>query len=331
MTRMTSTRVRRARTLAAVGIGAIALLATSAPATTTASAAPAERNGKCIQRHDHGSSARVVAGTNARVDPSTLTQREWTAMNRDFRQKVSQLRPGVRADARGHIRVPVYVHVIKGNDNNGHISNKRIRKQIRVLNDAYAGRSGPKAHSTPFRFDLKGIDRTTNPTWFRHFPESKAERKMKQALRVGGASTLNIYTANPRPGSLLGYAYYPQNYKDHPALDGVVVNTRSTPGGFFPGYGHVYSHGDTATHEVGHWLGLAHTFQGGCGKRGDYVTDTAKEQSPAFGCPRGSDTCPAHGMDPIHNFMDYTYDTCMYRFTKGQAQRMRLHWLAYRR
>ena len=330
MTRTGRTRVSKARTLAAVGIGALALLATSAPATTTASAAPAERGGKCIHRHDFGANARVVAGTNPRVDPNTLTQRRWVAMNRSYREAVSRLPAGVRAGNK-HIRVPVYVHVVKGKHNRGHISNKRIRAQIRVLNNAYAGRAGRHAHSTPFRFTLKGVDRTKNPTWFRHYPGSKAERKMKQALRVGDESVLNLYTANPRPGALLGYAYYPQNYRKHPSLDGVVVNVRSTPGGHFAGFGQVYAHGDTATHEVGHWLGLAHTFQGGCGTRNDFVTDTAKEQSPASGCPRGSDTCPAEGLDPIHNFMDYSVDPCMNMVTQGQAQRMRLHWLAYRR
>jgi hypothetical protein len=91
-----------------------------------------------------------------------------------------------------------------------------------------------------------------------------------------------------------------------------------------------YGGGDTLTHEVGHWLMLEHTFAHGCAANGDWVADTAPEAMPQFDCPIGANTCPAPGVDPIHNFMDYTQDSCMNMFTKGQADRMSDAWLQFR-
>ncbi|HYR29631.1 MAG TPA: zinc metalloprotease, partial [Thermoanaerobaculia bacterium] len=169
---------------------------------------------------------------------------------------------------------------------------------------------------------------TTNAHWYANFAyDLNVELEAKSALKVGGPGTLNIYLVDAGPW--LGWAYFPGIVNDpiYGNLDGVVLDFRSLPGGPYA----LYSEGDTAPHEVGHWLALYHTFDGKCGAKGDYVADTPAEFSPAFNCPVGRDTCPGSaGLDPITNFMDYTADACMYQFTKGQAARMQAAWAAFR-
>jgi hypothetical protein len=154
---------------------------------------------------------------------------------------------------------------------------------------------------------------------------SVAEQEAKAALRVGGSDSLNIYAANIG-GDLLGWATFPQRYVRNPTNDGVVLLTGTMPGGNAASY----NRGDTGTHEVGHWLGLYHTFQGGCTKSNDLIADTPAERRPGYGCPKRRDSCRAAGVDPIHNFMDYSDDICMDRFTAGQSERISSQWLTFR-
>jgi hypothetical protein len=228
------------------------------------------------------------------------------------------LSPESAAVAGGNINV--YFHVInKGSGiSNGDIPDSQITAQMNVLNAAFA--------STGWRFTLVAVDRTTNATWYTMGSGSLAEDQAKAALRRGTAQDLNIYTAN-LGGGLLGWATFPSSYTRDPKDDGVVLLFSSMPGGSAA----PYNLGDTGTHEVGHWMGLYHTFQGGCSGKGDYVSDTPAEKSAAFGCPTGRDTCPrSAGQDPIKNFMDYTDDACMDHFTAGQATRMNSMWTTYR-
>src|SRR6478735_11614835 len=181
-----------------------------------------------------------------------------------------------------------------------------ITAQLRVLNDSYAGLTSPTAADSPFRFDLAKTTYTVNPAWYTVVP-GKNERDMKKALYEGDATTLNVYVANIG-GGLLGWSYFPKGYNNgRDYIDGVVMLDESMPGGVDPDTGlpWKYGEGDTLTHEVGHWLMLDHTFQGGCSASGDGVADTPREAHAQFDCPNGADTCTAPGLDPIHNFMDY--------------------------
>jgi hypothetical protein len=273
----------------------------------------------------------LAAGQSAAVGKQRCgTRRPSDEEVKQIESAVSRARGQGRRGPGAATTIPVWVHVINQGSGfeNGDLSNHMVRDQIRVLSDSYNGRTG--GANSGFAFDLVGITHTTNADWFVNMVfDLDVELEAKQALRRGGDDTLNIYTVDGGP--YLGWAYYPSilDNATYAVLDGVVVDWRSLPGGTFD----IYSEGDTATHEVGHWLALYHTFEGGCSQFNDYVADTPAEFSPAFFCPVGRDSCsmPSRpGLDPIENFMDYTQDSCMFQFTSEQAARMQAAWTAYR-
>ena len=222
------------------------------------------------------------------------------------------------------ITVPVAFHVIHSGTE-GVISESDITNQIDVMNDAYFG--------TGFQFVLTDVDYTDNAAWFTMAGNSDEMNAAKKALVIDSSRYLNLYSASLANG-LLGIATFPYNRVEAPNIDGVFVLYSSLPGGA----SEQYDEGDTAVHEVGHWLGLYHTFQpsawfmpGACWGQGDFVDDTPAERSPAYECTENRNTCLAKaGKDPIHNYMNYTPDACMYEFTPGQINRMKAMTVEYR-
>jgi hypothetical protein len=221
--------------------------------------------------------------------------------------------------------IPVYFHVVYSSDGTGDVSREVVRRQIDVLNITFGGMT--TGHDTGFRFRLAGVDRTKNDAWFEQ-ATLEAEVAMKSALKRGGSTELNIYSTSG--GGFLGWSYQPKIVATKDAvLDGVVIHFGSMPGGEIGNYNLGY----TTTHEVGHYLGLAHTFQKGCKAPGDRVDDTPFMLEPTSGCPADGtkDTCPKKpGLDPIHNYMDYSYDICYTEFTEGQAERMQKQYARWR-
>lgn len=203
------------------------------------------------------------------------------------------------------VEIPVAWHIVHHTNGTGNVPDTMIQDQLDVLNAAYVG--------TGFSFRTGSTDRTANNNWFNNF--IGYESQIYNALAIDPAHNLNLYISNI---PYLGFAYLPGYFSESDPFNAVVVLYSSLPGGGeYP-----YDEGDTATHEVGHYLGLDHTFYNGCSYPGDSVDDTPYESSPAFGCPYGRDTCSQPGDDPITNFMDYSDDACMIEFTPGQAERM---------
>ena len=224
--------------------------------------------------------------------------------------------------------VPTWFHIVHDANGSGNVTNKAVWHQLYVLNGTFAGfeHGGTNAG---FSFTMAGITRTANTTWHNAGPESAAERAMKQALRAGGDNTLNVYLTSG--AGFLGWAYFPEITKTPDAiLDGVVIDWKSMLE-TSTAYQGQYDLGKTLPHEAGHWLNLYHTFQGGCSEPGDMIPDTPAQASPTAGCPIGRDSCPSSpGLDPIHNYMDYSYDECYYEFTPFQILRMQDAWIKWR-
>ena len=306
--------------LAIMGATAAALLV-SGGASGAVSAAPAKAPSSgtaACEPGDGASAARVPDGSSAK-EPKLYPDNEANAY-------------GALPDAprlpNGSVTIETVFHSISDHALTATEKARMqtmIEDQMTVLNDSFAGKTATNAADTPFRFELASIDWVVNKDWYKVVP-GKGERDMKKSLHQGDSETLNVYTADIGAG-LLGWAYFPKDYnagRDY--IDGVVILDESMPGGTAG----KYALGDTLTHEVGHWMMLHHTFNNGCSASGDFVADTPKEAFPQFNCPIGADSCAAPGLDPIHNFMDYTQDSCMDMFTEGQAERMSDGWVAFR-
>ncbi|MCA8979954.1 MAG: pre-peptidase C-terminal domain-containing protein [Planctomycetes bacterium] len=225
--------------------------------------------------------------------------------------------------------IQVVVHVIETNSGTGHLSASMVQYQIDILNEdfrALSGTPGSGGVDTKIQFELAtldpggspttGITYTTNNTWFND------SGSYWTSLAWDPDQYLNIYTNDA--GGNLGYVpYLPPSGNSGNSSDRVVIlyssfgrNSSNWP----------YHQGRTTTHEVGHYLGLFHTFEGGCGgggcsTSGDLICDTNAESSANWGCATSSTSCGSS--DPVRNYMDYSDDTCMTGFTADQANRMR--------
>lgn len=226
--------------------------------------------------------------------------------------------------------IPIVVHIIH-NGGAENISMAQINSQIQVLNEDFgklAGTNGAgNGVDTRVRFCLAKINPRGNCTngvvrirtsLTNHQTSQRA--LLKELSFWDNSRYLNIYVVRSINGSVGGYASFPGG---PPGEDGVVVRHD-----LFGNSGSSTSIGRTTTHELGHWFGLYHTFNNGCGvdtcTSGDFVCDTPPQASPSFTCAT-LNTCSNDFPDVSdlkENYMNYTPDTCMDMLTNGQKQRM---------
>lgn len=148
-------------------------------------------------------------------------------------------------------------------------------------------------------YSLLGTDFTVNNAWAAAGQSSTAERQMKQSLKRGSYAQLDLYFLSDLGGGLLGFCYFPvaNPTTTDRTLDGCINLAGSLPGAEATNY----DMGLTAVHEVGHWFGLYHVFQGqSCTGNGDSVADTPIQRVATQGCPTSQDSCPnAAGADSV--------------------------------
>ena len=235
----------------------------------------------------------------------------------------------------GDVTIPVYVHIIYDSMANN-LSQTQIDSQIDVLNEDFTNTNSDLG-SVPsvfagdvgnanITFTLAGVTRTQNnkSSW-------PINNSMKYASSGGHdvitpETHLNIWVVNVFDGNgTLGFAYLPGTA---PAgADGVVIaspyfGNTGTAGSIYPEFGL----GRTTTHEVGHWLNLRHIWGDGRCKQDDLVADTPSSDGANYGCPGVVTNCKSRDM--TMNYMDYVDDACMYMFSNGQADRMRVNFAA---
>ena len=265
------------------------------------------------------------------------------ALNDSIAQQVQQI---IMNKTGKVLYVPVVFHIIHENGAEN-ISQAQIMDQLRIVNEDFRKRAGTNGASTdPLAADMEiefrlaqydpngnkhdGINRvfSTLTNNARDNVKPLSYWDARKYLNIWVVKSINLNTG--KPGTILGYAQFPWLLNFQTTTDGIVI--RSDQVGTI-GSGQQSQAGRTLTHEIGHWLGLYHTFQDGCvggtsincAQQGDRVCDTPPVADASFGCNIGRNSCSNDSPnlpDMVKNYMDYSDGTCLNTYTVGQKARV---------
>lgn len=222
--------------------------------------------------------------------------------------------------------IQVHWHVIYSVNRSklsGFMTFESIKDSINTLNSDFS-------QTFEFLFNLSTVEWIDNDYWYWQLgPGTDEEIQMKKEQRRGSSAALNVYST----GFVLETRGFSSSIQDiFSFMDGIVVNHRALPGGDLTGF----TQGKTLTHEVGHWLGLYHPFEGGCSFPNDLADDTRPQKEPSIECVL-TKTCMESDFDDkdfykemnrdnpydaVHNLMNYGNDECLFEFTTNQKQIM---------
>jgi hypothetical protein len=213
------------------------------------------------------------------------------------------------------ITVPLHIHILQTSRGSNPTSPEMVAATVARLNAGFS--------KAGFRFQVQSLETVVNDSWAEVSKSNLAVLDdASAALNVGSRDSANMYFSSLE--GLCGIAALP--YAEDP-YESIFLDYRCIPGGTLS------DSYDTVIHEMGHFMGLFHTFApepNGCRGKGDFVSDTPYQKTPHFQCRR-YDTCPRKpGTDPVRNYMDYTGDSCGHRFSRGQISLMRSAHTYYR-
>ena len=298
-------------TTALAALAALVLTASAVPlpfAATSGKAAKSSCGTHPAGAAQHASDLRLAA--------LLASKRQHLRLARADNSAATQARLFSIAD-QDQLLVPVKFFVMHSGSA-GKVRRSQIEDQMRVLDEGFSGEQAGAAVGAPdvrVRFRLASVEYVDNQAYYK-----KCERNQQKIA--------NAYVTEPDKYvhvivchlDFLGASTLPEDKPEGHNDHYIQLLDESLPGGNEDGA----NLGDTLVHEVGHYFGLEHTFEKGCSGQGDYVSDTPAAKKPNKSCKK-VDSCPNKpGNDAVENFMDYTPDSCMDRFSPGQAWRMRM-------